>query len=676
MERSRGLDILVACLVLVTATERVAWANVFASNLAAPPSWDFGQQGPLSITYRLNEAATDVRIEVFRAQQPAVVIATLGGTTSCGLNSVTWDGRTDAGAPAASADDYGFRVVVSDAKGHDRWNDITPQVAGGRLDSSSVFSAQGVAAQTDQASPDFGCVFVNNSQPQATVDSGNQVSKQGIYVLTADFAWYGGSAASAYAAGKNDPMNHWDSQDDWSPNKVKIGLDDHHVYIGDSGAYQRSDDLYVSTGTQGGTATAVLVVRRSNHGRVPAAISVGTGAQRVLYGIDRDQGGDAYPDFFRWAIGNTLSNYTGQPVKVFDAKEANPTSTHLWSLRDFDLGTTGEHDAYFANRTYPPSEVRVFRTSLDGSRLIWSRTGYELQAMSASLGGHPYCCAIAVDEDRDRLAVMMDGNAATDAGKVMILRASDGSFVDEWQGSPAGDAATKQGKALDFDAAGNLLVGSLTDQQLRLWSPPDGPNSYTTTWPGTISVQGAATDTPPTVIAAWSRKSHGTSGTFDLPVGLDQGSIECRTGGLTTLVVTFDQPVQPLASPATGGVTVTTHVGAAIVPLDVRIQGAEVTVELPDSPIDSFLTIAFPGIVNLAGTACTSTLQIAVLTGDTDQNGRVDLADLLILRDNLNQTATADHFTDDVNCDGIVDLADLVVTRSVLNMTLEKLSTR
>ncbi|HOW71167.1 MAG TPA: dockerin type I repeat-containing protein [Phycisphaerae bacterium] len=667
MQRSKGLDMLIASLLLVTATGRVAQANVFASGLAAPLSWDFQQQGPLTINYRLNEPATEVRIEVFRTSQPTTVIATLVGTTSYGMNSAIWDGRRDAGGLAVSADDYQFRIIASHVRGHAQWEDITPEVHGDVISSTEFVAPQGVAAQTNQASPDFGCVFVNNSQPEPSSDSVLEASKQGVYVLTADLVWHGGTAASAYAAGKNDPANHWDSQDDWSPNKIKIGLHDSHTYIGDSGAYQRSDDLYVSSGTQGPTATPVLVVHGPNHGRVPAAISLGAGSEKVLYGIDRDHGGDAYPDFYRWDVGETAVNFTGQPVKVFDAKaDANPTGMLLWSLRDFDLGTTGDHDAYFANRTYPPAEVRVFRLSLGGSKLIWSKTGLELHAMFPALGTHPYCCAIAVDENQDRLAVMMDGSATTDSGKVMVLRASDGEFLAGWQASPAGDAATKQGKCLDFDAAGNLLVGSLTDQRLRLWSPPDGPNSYTTTFAGTIEIQNAVVDEPPAIVSAVSRKSHGNAGDFDIPVGLDTTGTECRAGGVSRLIVLFDKDIQITGNPLLGSVVVTTEQGTAIAPTGLSAQESVLDIELPKTPSACELTVQFPGISSSEGVTCTAALLIPVLTGDVNQDTRVNVLDMAAIRIGLGQPVTAATFRADLNVDGRINVQDLAIARSMI----------
>ena len=39
----------------------------------------------------------------------------------------------------------------------------------------------------------------------------------------------------------------------------------------------------------------------------------------------------------------------------------------------------------------------------------------------------------------------------------------------------------------EFDAAGNLYTGCQSDEHVRMWSPPDGPNSFTTTYYGNVA---------------------------------------------------------------------------------------------------------------------------------------------------------------------------------------------
>jgi hypothetical protein len=64
----------------------------------------------------------------------------------------------------------------------------------------------------------------------------------------------------------------------------------------------------------------------------------------------------------------------------------------------------------------------------------------------------------------------------TDGGQVIIFDPADGSIL------AAFDTGGFEIRDLDFDAAGNLLTTNETDQHVRMWSPPDGSNSFTITY--------------------------------------------------------------------------------------------------------------------------------------------------------------------------------------------------
>ena len=71
---------LLVCLLALGMTAAPSFANVFAAHLSAAGSeWNFGTQGNLTITYRLNQPATAVTIEVYRAADPGTVIKTSSG---------------------------------------------------------------------------------------------------------------------------------------------------------------------------------------------------------------------------------------------------------------------------------------------------------------------------------------------------------------------------------------------------------------------------------------------------------------------------------------------------------------------------------------------------------------------------------------------------------------------
>ena len=173
--------------------------------------------------------------------------------------------------------------------------------------------------------------------------------------------------------------------------------------------------------------------------------------------------------------------------------------------------------------------------------------------------------------------------------------------------------------------------------------------------------------TAPVLVAAQSMKTHGTAGDFGIDVFAK--NIECRKGGLTKVVATFDKAV---ALSGAGAVTVST--GAVV---SATASGKVVTVELSGSPNAGLVTLAFPGVITDAaaegcvGTvASTSTLCARVLVGDADNNAVNRIADLVFIRDRSNATADATNFRGDIDCSGKLQLGDMVIIRDNMNATV------
>src|SRR5580698_8521555 len=87
---------IVSCIVLSSFSAR---ANVYATDIKVNGSLfttTNSGSSPVTITYRLNEAATlGVSVSIW---QGATNVATLTGGTNVGLNTVTWGVTNTAGA--------------------------------------------------------------------------------------------------------------------------------------------------------------------------------------------------------------------------------------------------------------------------------------------------------------------------------------------------------------------------------------------------------------------------------------------------------------------------------------------------------------------------------------------------------------------------------------------------
>ncbi len=168
-----------------------------------------------------------------------------------------------------------------------------------------------------------------------------------------------------------------------------------------------------------------------------------------------------------------------------------------------------------------------------------------------------------------------------------------------------------------------------------------------------------------------SRIAHGSAGEFDVhlldPDGGDL-AVEGRLGGPVRLVVNFTRAVAGV-----GGLDPTdislVSVTADPVPISsVSLDGLTLTIEVASLP-EGRLTLSFPGLVDAehAGSLVTDTLCFAMLPGDINGDGAVNVLDLVVIRNTLNQTVTASNYRNDVTSDGVINILDLVTVRNHLN---------
>jgi hypothetical protein len=166
----------------------------------------------------------------------------------------------------------------------------------------------------------------------------------------------------------------------------------------------------------------------------------------------------------------------------------------------------------------------------------------------------------------------------------------------------------------------------------------------------------------PQVLGAVSRKTHGAAGTFDVDLLLTGNpGIECRTGansGEHQLVITFAAPITNVSSanatPGSGG--------TGAVSGTPTVSGKQVSVNLTNVSNAQTLTINLVG-VNDGTNAGNVSVPMAILLGDVNASGRVDAADVSLVRQQTLQMVTSSNFREDVNASGRIDAADVSVVR-------------
>lgn len=167
--------------------------------------------------------------------------------------------------------------------------------------------------------------------------------------------------------------------------------------------------------------------------------------------------------------------------------------------------------------------------------------------------------------------------------------------------------------------------------------------------------------TNPSVSSAVSNKTHTGGGTF----GVNLPGIEPRTGGPTSVVVTFSGNVQANSGNASVAVSsgTVTNVAAA---------GNQVTVTMNGASNTAACTMTFPGISlqGNAGCAATGSVCIRSLYGDANQDGTNNIFDLIAIRNVLNQAVAIGNFTKDVDASNAINIFDLIAVRNNLNQTV------
>jgi len=164
----------------------------------------------------------------------------------------------------------------------------------------------------------------------------------------------------------------------------------------------------------------------------------------------------------------------------------------------------------------------------------------------------------------------------------------------------------------------------------------------------------------PSIAAAFSRKMHGTAGTFDVVV-TSPSAIESRKGGAANVVVVFDKEIVAVSGMLSD---VTTSQGTIA---SLAIDGQTLDIGLADAVGPQAVTLAFPGIASFdTGYIVTQTLCFRVLAGDASGDGVVNTSDYVAVRGRIGQAIGAANCRYDVNVDGTINTSDYIYIRGRL----------
>ena len=177
-----------------------------------------------------------------------------------------------------------------------------------------------------------------------------------------------------------------------------------------------------------------------------------------------------------------------------------------------------------------------------------------------------------------------------------------------------------------------------------------------------------AVDGPPLALAVVSRKVHGATGTFDLPIDATQAiggavTVEPRAIGTGHLVVfQFGAPVTAAGTPS-----VVNAAGAPIGSASASVSGNEVQVTLTGLPDNQRVTVSLSN-VNNAGLNVSAAL--GFLLGDVSGSRAVNSSDISGVKARSGHAVDATNFRFDVNVTGAVNPAAVSAVKARSGLVL------
>ena len=161
----------------------------------------------------------------------------------------------------------------------------------------------------------------------------------------------------------------------------------------------------------------------------------------------------------------------------------------------------------------------------------------------------------------------------------------------------------------------------------------------------------------PQLLQVASRKTHGSAGTFDIPMPLfGRPGVESRLflpTGSHKIVFSFTLPV------TTG--TATTSSGSVS---DVQFSGNDMIVNLTNVSDAHVVTVATNNVTGATGSLPSASANITFLAADVNGDQAVNSADAQQTRNVSGSVANPTNFRADVNGDGVINSADATMVRA------------
>lgn len=418
----RVLQLLALLSLGIAMAAAPVWANVYASGL--------NKTAVNAFNYTLNESAdSGVTVQVWEVGGGMVYSEDLG-TQAKGSHSWSWNGT---GYQAGKT--YKAKVVASD-DGYTGWSQISADAT-----SSSFYVPVGVSINRNQNSAKFGTIYVSNATAGTTAFG--RATSDGIYVIGADGTDLGFTTGGITWSGSSSP---------W---RTVVG-EDGHLYASDLSndmVYEFNDDL--------SAVTALIDASNKTANQWVGGIYVeGTQAQgnRAIYLVDNNYNDTARKGLIKYDLGGNATVASGDTGTQY-------IGPSYFTFYPYDVARDSNGDWYMTQYRYDATQAAaISKFTDDPNNLPINTAAWETAKVAPYNGG--YC--LDLYEPKGWVAY---GNYYD--GFVQIFNMTDGSYVGGF------DAGSRM-RDIAFDAAGNVVTVDNVTEWMKVWSPGDGANSFTT----------------------------------------------------------------------------------------------------------------------------------------------------------------------------------------------------
>jgi N-acetylneuraminic acid mutarotase len=198
-----------------------------------------------------------------------------------------------------------------------------------------------------------------------------------------------------------------------------------------------------------------------------------------------------------------------------------------------------------------------------------------------------------------------------------------------------------------------------TGSEMVVWGGTDTSTDYFNTG-GRYCAQSQV----PMAQSAFSQKTHGAAGTFDVPLPLTGNvGIECRSGGATSdyqMIINFATTV------TVGSASVTSGTGSVS---SFSVSGSQVTVNLTGVTNIQRITVTLFNVND--GTHMGNVpVSMGVLVGDVNGNAVVNAADVALTKSQVGMPVGSSNFRGDVNANGTISATDVAQVKAEVGTAL------